>query len=66
MGAIIGGLMSYPLTALGAIAIGMLESFASFWSSTLKDTIVFGALIPILIWRSLITRHTREEEEDIA
>lgn len=66
VGAIIGGLMSYPLTALGAIAVGMLESFASFWSSALKDTIVFGALIPILIWRSLITRHHEEEEEDIA
>lgn len=33
--------MSYPLTALGAIAVGMLESYASFWSSTMKETIVF-------------------------
>ena len=66
VGAIIGGLMSYPLTALGAIAVGILESFASFWSSTLKETIVFSALIPVLIWRSLITAHHEEEEEDIA
>lgn len=66
VGAIIGGLMSYPLTAVGAIAVGVLESFASFWSSTLKDAIVFGALIPILLWRSLVTRHHEEEEEDIA
>ena len=66
VGAVVGGMMSYPLTALGAIAIGMLESFASFWSSTLKETIVFSALIPILIWRSFITVHHEEEEEDIA
>src|SRR5690606_16119317 len=30
--AIIGGLVSYPLTALGGIAVGLVESFASFWS----------------------------------
>lgn len=66
VGAIIGGMMSYPLTALGALAVGVLESFASFWSSTLKETIVFASLIPILIWRSLITTHHEEEEEDIA
>ncbi len=41
IGAIIGGMASYPLTAVGAILVGVLESFASFWSSTLKDTIVF-------------------------
>jgi branched-chain amino acid transport system permease protein len=66
VGAIIGGLMSYPLTAVGAVAVGLLESFASFWSSSLKDAIVFFSLIPILIWRSLATRHHDEEEEDIA
>jgi branched-chain amino acid transport system permease protein len=63
--AIVGGLGSYPLTALGAVAVGVLESFASFWSSTLKESIVFGALIPILLWRSLIgARHEEEEEEE--
>ncbi len=66
VGAVVGGLMSYPLTALGAIGIGILESYASFFSSTLKETIVFGALIPILIWRSFATLHHDEEEEDIA
>ena len=64
VGAIIGGLMSYPLTALGAILIGILESFASFWSSTLKETIVFGTLIPILLWRSLLAGQAHEEEEE--
>ncbi len=65
VGAIIGGLASYPLTAAGAIAVGILESFASFWSSTLKESIVFFSLIPILIWRSLVTKHHEEEEEEI-
>jgi branched-chain amino acid transport system permease protein len=68
IGAIIGGMVSYPLTAAGAILVGLLESFGSFWSSTLKDTIVFSALIPILIWRSLMsdTHESEEEEEEIA
>jgi len=64
--AIVGGLGSYPLTVVGAVAVGVLESFASFWSSTLKESIVFGALVPILLWRSLIgARHGEEEEEEI-
>lgn len=66
VGAVVGGLTSYPLTALGAIAVGMLESYASFWSSTLKETIVFASLIPVLMWRSFVTVHHDEEEEDIA
>jgi branched-chain amino acid transport system permease protein len=64
VGAIIGGLMSYPLTALGAILVGILESFASFWSSTLKEVIVFATLIPILLWRSLLSGTPHEEEEE--
>ena len=63
--AIIGGLGSYPLTAVGAVAVGVLESFASFWSSSFKESIVFGALIPVLLWRSLISPQHEEEEEEI-
>ena len=55
VGAIIGGLVSYPATAVGAILVGLLESYASFWSSAFKEVLVFGALIPILIWQSLTT-----------
>jgi len=62
IGAILGGLVSYPLTALGALLVGQLESFAAFQSSALKDVIVFSALIPILIWRSVGTHETEEEE----
>jgi branched-subunit amino acid ABC-type transport system permease component len=63
--AIIGGLASYPVTALGAVFVGLLESFASFWNSALKETVVFGCLIPILLWRSLSLGHDDEEQEEV-
>lgn len=63
--AIIGGLSSYPLTALGALAVGMLESFASFWSGALKDVIVFSLLIPVLLLRSWFSSHSEEDPEEI-
>jgi len=63
--AIVGGLGSYPLTAAGAVGVGILESFASYWSSSLKESIVFGILIPVLLWRSLISPQHEEEEEEI-
>jgi len=64
VGAIIGGLHSYPGAALGAIIVGLLESFASFASSSLKDVIVFSILVPILVWRSLASVHVEEEDEE--
>jgi len=60
--AIIGGLASYPLAAVGAILVGLLESFSSFWASAFKDVIVFTLIIPVLVWRSLATYHVEEEE----
>jgi branched-chain amino acid transport system permease protein len=63
--AIIGGLVSYPATAAGALAVGLVESFASFWSGALKDVIVFSLLIPVLMLRSFLTVHAEEEEEEI-
>ncbi len=63
--AIIGGLVSYPLTALGALAVGVVESFASFWSGALKDVIVFSLLIPVLLLRSFFSAHAEEEEEEV-
>jgi len=62
VGAIIGGLVSYPATIAGAILVGLFESFASFWNSALKEVIVFGSLIPILLWQSFATRSGVEEE----
>ena len=63
--AIIGGLVSYPLTAIGALAVGVVESFGSFWSGALKDVIVFSLLIPVLLLRSALVRHAEEETEEI-
>jgi branched-chain amino acid transport system permease protein len=63
VGAIIGGLASYPVAAAGAVLVGLLESYSSFWASALKEVIVFTLIIPVLLWRSLTSRHVEEEEE---
>ena len=60
--AIIGGLASYPIAALGALIVGLLEAFASFWASAYKEVIVFTLIIPVLLWRSLNSHHVEEEE----
>ncbi|MCB1929182.1 MAG: branched-chain amino acid ABC transporter permease, partial [Rhodocyclaceae bacterium] len=59
--AIIGGLGSFPLAAAGALLVGLLESFASFWASAYKEVIVFTLIIPVLLWRSLTSHHVEEE-----
>lgn len=64
VGAIIGGMVSYPGTAIGSLFVGVLESFASFQNSALKDVIVFSLLIPILIWRSIVAIHSEEHDEE--
>ena len=63
VGAIVGGLVSYPLAAAGALLVGMLEAYASFWASAYKEVIVFTLIIPVLVWRSLTTHHIEEDEE---
>jgi branched-chain amino acid transport system permease protein len=62
VGAIIGGLVSYPLAAAGAVLVGLLEAFASYWASGFKEVIVFTLIIPVLLWRSLTSHHQEEEE----
>ena len=62
VGAIIGGLVSYPLAAAGAVLIGLIESFASFWASQYKEVIVFTLILPVLLWRSLKAHHTDEDQ----
>ncbi|MEY2631902.1 MAG: hypothetical protein RIR00_556 [Pseudomonadota bacterium] len=59
--AIIGGLASYPLAAAGAVLVGQLESFSSFWASAFKEVLVFTLIIPVLLWRSLTSHHVEEE-----
>ena len=60
--AIFGGLASYPLAVGGALLVGLLDSFSSFWASAYKDVIVFTAIIPVLLLRSLADRHHDDDE----
>ena len=60
--AIFGGLASYPAAALGALFVGLLESFGSFWASAFKEVIVFTLIIPVLLWRSF--QHGQADDEE--
>lgn len=60
--AIIGGMTSYPAAAAAAVLVGIVESFSSFWASALKEVIVFMAIVPVLLWRSLRSPAVEEEE----
>jgi branched-chain amino acid transport system permease protein len=62
VGAIIGALASYPIAAAGALLVGLLESFSSFWASAYKEVIVFTLIIPVLLWLSLRGKHADTEE----
>lgn len=62
VGAIIGGLVSYPIAAIGAVAVGTIEAFSMFWASSYKEIIVFTLIIPFLIWRSINSHHVEEDE----
>jgi len=59
--AVFAGLSSYPLAALGAVGVGLLESFGSFWASSFKEVIVFTSILPVLLWRSLSAPHSDED-----
>jgi branched-chain amino acid transport system permease protein len=61
--AIIGGLVSYPLTAVAAIVVGVVEAFSSFYASNFKEVIVFTLLLPVLVLRSLASPQVEEEKD---
>jgi len=61
--AIIGGLVSYPLTAVAALLVGTVEAFSSFYASNFKEVIVFTLLIPVLLLRSLAAPAVEEEKD---
>jgi branched-chain amino acid transport system permease protein len=61
--AIFGGLVSFPIAAAAAFGLGIIESMASFTASTLKEAIVFLAIIPVLLLRSLMHNHPHQEDE---
>jgi branched-chain amino acid transport system permease protein len=52
--AVFAGLTSFPLALAGALGVGLLESFGSFWASAFKEVIVFTAILPVLLWRSFV------------
>ena len=58
--AVFAGLASYPGAALGALLVGVLESFGSFWASSYKEVIVFTSILPVLLWRSWRDPHLDE------
>lgn len=58
--AVFAGLSSYPLALVGALGVGLLESFGSFWASAFKEVIVFASILPVLLWRSLRDPHSEE------
>lgn len=60
--AIIGGLGSYPLAAGGALLVGLLESFSSFWASAFKDVLVFTLILPVLMARSILSHGVEDDE----
>lgn len=60
--AIMGALASYPLALGGALLVGLLEAFSSFWASAYKEVIVFTLIIPVLWWRSLHSHPVEDEE----
>jgi branched-chain amino acid transport system permease protein len=58
--AVIAGLSSYPGALLGALFVGVIESFGSFWASAFKEVIVFTVILPVLLVRSLYGDHDDE------
>ena len=61
--AIIGGLVSYPLTAVAALVVGTVEAFSSFYASNFKEGIVFTLILPVLVLRSLAAPAVEEEKD---
>jgi branched-chain amino acid transport system permease protein len=61
--AIIGGLVSYPLTAVAALVVGTVEAFSSFYASDFKEVIVFTLILPVLVLRSLAQPAVEEEKD---
>jgi branched-chain amino acid transport system permease protein len=59
--AVIAGLASYPGALLGALFVGLVESFGSFWASSFKEVIVFTLILPVLLVRSLYSAHGDED-----
>jgi branched-chain amino acid transport system permease protein len=60
VGAVFAGLTSFPLALAGALGLGVIEAFASFWASAFKEVIVFTGILPVLMWRSFFDKDHEE------
>ena len=58
--AILGGLVTYPVAFLGAVLVGLFESFTSFYASAYKEALVFLLLVPALFYQSLRAKGVEE------
>ncbi|MEE8614589.1 MAG: branched-chain amino acid ABC transporter permease [Roseateles sp.] len=58
--AVFGGLASFPMALGGAVGVGLIESFGSFYASAFKEVIVFTVILPVLLWRSFVDPHHEE------
>ncbi len=59
--AVVAGLSSYPGALVGALFVGVIEAFGSFWASAFKEVIVFTVILPVLLVRSIYGKHTDED-----
>ena len=63
LGAVCAAMLSYPIAIVGAIGVGVLETFSAFWVSAYTEAVVFSALIPVLLWLSLYALPSEEGQE---
>lgn len=52
--AALGGISEYPMSIVGVLLLGNLESFSAFGASAFRDVILFSLIIPILLWRNAV------------
>jgi len=64
IGVVCAGLSSFPLAVSGALLVGVLDAFASFYASNMRDVIIFSVLVPILMWRSLRASQGGHHEDE--
>jgi branched-chain amino acid transport system permease protein len=60
--AVLGGMVSYPLTVLAAVLLGCFEAGAAFWASSYKEVLIFLLILPVLLWRSVASGHGHDDE----
>ena len=60
--AVFAGLSSYPAALVGALFVGVLETFGSFWASAFKEVIVF-TLDPAGAAVALVPARPHDDEE---